>query len=228
MRGGTIPGAVHLTHFPALLTQLFGDRWLKQGSISMYYTFATTDGEPVRAMVKAPPAGATDVQLDAWVENEEGRTVCKGTVAVGRPDAAPYLRSQPLTEPDSGELRILKGIKVGMATPARDDYRITKGGENGEIRDFQLMYRALSGFPEEIKTAPAVGFFGGTEIIVHDGPLRTDVAYRKTGKVAGFGSSPKTEFAWLDSWLHDQDGKLIAEMRHMTRWMKVSSPLWAQ
>ncbi len=228
MRGGTIPGTVHLTHFPPILTQLFGDRWLKQGSISMYYTFATTDGEPVRAIVKAPPPGAIDVQLDAWVENEEGRTVCKGTVAVGRPDATPYIRSLPMEASDPDQLRILKGIELGMATPSRDDYKITTGGVDGVIRDFQLMYQALSTFPEAIKTAPAVGFFGGTEIILHAGPLREHTSYRKTGKVSGFGSSPKTEFAWIDSFLHDQDGELIAEMRHLTRWMKVSSPLWAR
>jgi hypothetical protein len=226
MRGGTIPGTVHLTHFPPLLTQLFGDLWLKQGSISMYYTYATTDGEPVRAFVKRPPADAADVQLDAWVENEEGRVVCKGTVAVGQPQAVPYVRSLPLNESPPAEVRILKGIEVGMPTPSRDDYRVMTGGVDGEIRDFQLMYRALSAFPESIKTAPAVGFFGATEIVLHAGPLREDTPYRKTGRVAGFGASPKTEFAWIDSWLHDQDGRLIAEMRHMTRWMKVSSPLW--
>ena len=48
-----------------------------------------------------------------------------------------------------------------------------------------------------------------------------------TGRVIGVGQSAKTEFAWYDSELHDSDGRLIAEMRHMTRWMKISSPLWA-
>jgi hypothetical protein len=226
MRGGTIPGTVHLTHFPALLNQLFGDRWLKQGSISMFYTFATTDGEPVRAIVKAPPQGATDVQLDAWVENEEGRVVCKGTVAVGKPDATPYVRSLPLDQAAPDAIRILKGVEVGMELPSRDDFLIARGSDDGVVRDPQVMYGALAGFPAAIKTAPAVGFFGATEIVLHAGPLRTDTPYRKSGKVAGYGASPKTEFIWLDSFLHDQDGHLIAEMRHMTRWMKISSPLW--
>jgi hypothetical protein len=228
MRGGTIPGTVHLTHFPAIMTRLFGDRWLKRGSISMYYTFATLDGEKVRAIVEAPPPGAADdVQLSAWVENGEGKTVAKGTVAVGKPDAVAYVRSLPLEEREAGEVRILAGLKVGMATPERLDYRITKGGVDGEIRDFGEMFRALNTFPQEVDTAPAVGFFGATEIVLHDGPLKLGASYRKTGKVAGFGATPKTEYAWIDSALHDQDGKLIAEMRHMTRWMKVSSPKWA-
>src|SRR5579859_7515435 len=96
MRGGTIPGTVHLSHFVPILDELFGDRWLKTGSISMYYTYATTDREDVRAIVKAPSAKTNDVQLEAWVETPEGRTVCKGTVAVGKPDAISYVRSLPL------------------------------------------------------------------------------------------------------------------------------------
>jgi hypothetical protein len=228
MRGGTIPGTVHLTHFQTILTELFGERWLERGSISMYYTFATTDGEDVRAIVERPALDATNVQLPARVENKEGRVVCKGTVSVGSPTAPSYIRSQPLEDERAGEMRILSGMTAGMPTPQRDDYRIIKGAdEDGVIRDFQVMYRALSTFPEEIKTAPAVGFFGATEIVLHAGPLGANTPYRKTGRVVAFGASPKTEYAWIDSWLHDHDGRLIAEMRHMTRWMKVSSPLWA-
>jgi len=55
---------------------------------------------------------------------------------------------------------------------------------------------------------------------------RSAPACRKTGKVICVGDSAKTEFAWFESFLHDQNGKLIASMRHLNRWMKVSSPLW--
>jgi hypothetical protein len=229
MRGGTIPGTVHLTHFAPILTELFGERWLKTGSISMYYTFATIDREDVRAIVKRPPPGAKDVLLDAWVENAEGRVVCKGTVAVGKPAAVSYVRSLPLENAAPGTTRILAQMKPGMEIAARDDYIVTgEKDAKGPVTDPQLMYRALQVFPPEVKTAPAVGFFGATEIVLHDGPIEYGRKYRKTGKVACVGESPKTEFAWFDSWLHDGSGKLIAEMRHMTRWMKVSSPLWAQ
>ena len=59
MRGGTIPGSSHLRHFRPILDDLFGPRWLTQFAISMFYTFATVDREEVRAVVKAPPAGAS-------------------------------------------------------------------------------------------------------------------------------------------------------------------------
>lgn len=231
MRGGTIPGTVHLNHFRPILERLAGDRWLRRGGVSMYYTFATTDGEEVRAIVAAPAALAADadVQLDAWVENREGRTVAKGTVGVGAPAATPYVRGLSLEDREAGEVRILKGLSVGMATPARADYRLKAGGDQkGEVRDFAAMHRALRAFPEGVTTAPAVGFFGATEIVLHAGPLRLDTPYRKSGRVAAFGATPKTEYAWIDSWLHGADGALIAEMRHMTRWMKASSGLWGE
>lgn len=227
MRGGTIPGTVHLSHFVPILDELFGQRWLKTGSISMYYTYATTDGEDVRAIVKSPPTNAKDVQLDAWVETPEGRVVCKGTVAVGKPGAVSYVRSLPLENAAPGSVRILKGMTPGMEIPPRDGYIVKEGGQNGILHDPQFMYRALAVFPPDVVTAPAVGFFGATEIALRDGPIRMETKYRKSGRVVAVGESPKTEFAWFDSFLHDESGNLIAEMRHMTRWMKVSSPLWA-
>jgi hypothetical protein len=228
MRGGTIPGVVHLGHFRPILTKLFGERWLTRGSISMYYTFATLDGEDVRAVVKAPADGVTDnVQLDAWVETPDGKTVCKGTVAVGDTDAVPYVRGLPLESAPDGANRILREMVVGKEVPAKDDYVITEGGDDdGVIREPHYMFRALQVFPPEVDVKPAVGFYGATEIRLINGPIRTGVTYRKTGRVVARCDSPKTEYAWFDSELRDADGKLVAEMRHMTRWMKVSSPLW--
>ncbi|HEY8573879.1 hypothetical protein [Phenylobacterium sp.] len=228
MRGGTIPGTVHLSHFAPLLTQLFGDRWLSQGTISMFYTFATLDGEEVRAVAKAPETDAADVQLEAWVETPEGKTVCKGAVSVGRPDAVPYVRGLPLENAPADEIRILKAMTVGQEIGAKDDYVIPGDvGVDGIVSDPQQMHRALSVYTTGVELGPAVGFYGATEIALRAGPIRTGVPYRKTGRVVCVGASPKTEFAWFDSEFRDQDGRLIAEMRHMTRWMKASHPAWA-
>jgi hypothetical protein len=226
MRGGTIPGTVHLSHFRPIMDQLFGTRWYAQGSISMFYTYATTNREDVRAIVKKPEADARDVQLDAWVETPEARVVCKGTIACGKPRAIPYVRALALENAKDGEARILKQMKPGQDIPARENFVIREGGEDGAVLDPQFMHRVLSVFPPNVDTAPAVGFFGATEIVLHNGPIKIGVPYRKTGKVAAVSVSPKTEFAWFDSWLHDEKDVLVAEMRHMTRWMKVSSPLW--
>ena len=47
LRGGTIPGTIHLNQFPPLLIQAFGQRWFEQGTLSVFYTYATTDREEV-------------------------------------------------------------------------------------------------------------------------------------------------------------------------------------
>lgn len=228
MRGGTIPGTVHLSHFAPILTELFGDRWLSEGSVSMYYTFATLDGEEVRARVERPPVGVTDdVQLRAWVETPEGREVCTGTVAVGHPHAVPYVRGLPLANADRAEIRILEAMTPGLVMIDDPEFVVAEGADaDGVIRDPQNMYRAMQPYSPGVTVTEAVGFFGATEILLRAGPIRAGVPYHKRATVAAVGASPKTEFAWFDTQLRDLDGRLVAEMRHMTRWMKVSSPKW--
>jgi hypothetical protein len=40
------------------------------------------------------------------------------------------------------------------------------------------------------------------------------------------GESPKTEYFWFESALDDQQGKRVAEMLMLLRFMKASSPLY--
>jgi len=225
MRGGTIPGSSHLRHFRPILTELFGERWYRQSTISMFYTYATVDREEVRAVVKAPPARAADALMEAWVETREGKVVAKGTLGVGKPSGTAYVRTQPLEQAAPGTNRILSRMAVGAEFPT-DPAFVIKDGEDGAVRDPTEMFRALRVVFPDLLNQPVVGFFGASEIVLHDGPIRSGVPYRKTGRVICTGNSAKTEFAWFDSFLHDADGRLIAEMRHLNRWMKVSSPLW--
>jgi hypothetical protein len=235
MRGGTIPGTIHLGHFVPMIEELFGDRWWHNGTISMYYTYATTHREDVRAVVKQPDVtNGDDVRLDAYVETPSGTVVCKGSVSVGRPAEPAYVRSLTLESAPQGANRILKGLAADMPTGVRDRF-VFEGDDvagqvqSGAIRNPAVMYSALNaGFPRDSIAQPAVGFFGATEIVLHRGPIEYGVPYRKAGRVVCVGASPKTEFAWVDSTLHAANGTLVAEMRHLTRWMKVSSSLWAE
>jgi hypothetical protein len=63
-RGGTVAGSIHMEQFPPVLVRAFGERWFETGSLSTYFRNVTTDGEPVRAFVRTPAAGATDTQVD--------------------------------------------------------------------------------------------------------------------------------------------------------------------
>lgn len=232
MRGGTIPGTVHLNHFVPLIMQRWGRRWFEQGTISMFYTFATTDREEVRAVMAEPPAG-NDVRVDAWVETPEGKIVAKGSLSVGSPPEPDYVRSQPLLDAPRDELRILERLSTGQASPSTDDAVVSVGDGEGEYAGILIypasIYGLLNvGFQRET-IRRAVGFFGATEINLKHGPIRLNQKYQRTGEVVCVGASPKTEFAWVDSRIRDpQSGEIVAEMRHMTRWMKASSTRWSQ
>jgi len=231
MRGGTIPGTVHLSHFAPLMSELFGERWLERGEISMFYTFATLDGEEVRAVIERPLEGALeDRQLVARVETPDGKQVAKGTVACGRPAEPGYVRGLELVEAPREEIRILAAMTPGLVTVEKEGFVVKAegAGADGALRDPQEVYRALQPYSPGVTVTDAVGFFGATEIRWQAGPVRTGVAYRKTARVVSVGASPKTEFAWFDSELTDAAGTVVADMRHMTRWMKVSSPQWAE
>lgn len=230
MRGGTIPGTVHLNHFVPLIMQRWGKRWYEHGTISMFYTFATTDREDVRAVMGEPPAG-DNVKVDAYVENAQGTTVAKGSLSIGTPAEPDYVRGLELVDAARDELRILERLHTGDPSPSMDEVAVSSGDGEGEYAGILIhpaaMYGLLNvGFHRD-SIRRAVGFFGATEINLKNGPIRLNHKYRRTGKVACVGASSKTEFAWVDSRIEDVDtGKLVAEMRHMTRWMKASSKRW--
>jgi hypothetical protein len=249
MRGGTIPGTIHLNLFPPLLIELFGQRWFEKGSLSIYYTYATLDREEVRAVLELPPEGAENAQLRACVETPDGKTVAKGTVDIGEPEEVSYIRKIPLESSPLEELRILAKTKLGQELPPQEDVVFTqeyldkaletitdpidwyKGSSpwGPSILNPSSMYGALMMDIAGDRIGQAVGFFGATELRNVNGPIKVGVPYRKTGRIVCVGTSPKTELIWMDSELYEKDsGKLVADMRHMNRLMKASSPLYQE
>jgi len=246
MRGGAVVGIVHLNLFPPLLCEVFGQRWFERGSLSIYYTYALVDGEQVRGVTGIPAEGAKDVQVEAWAETPDGHTVGRGTASVGEPEEFSYLQTTELKNAEPGELRILAGLKAGDELTSRDvlvtqetvnraletitdplDWYRGDSPWGGAIVPPSAMYGALQVDPKE---APeAVGFFGATELRNINGPIKVGVPYRVSGKLVCVGASSKTEYYWFDSCLEEKDsGKRVAEMRHMTRFMKASSPLYQE
>jgi len=246
MRGGAVVGIVHLNLFPPLFLKTFGQRWFERGSLSIYYTYALVDGEEVRGVMAVPPEGAKDIQVEAWAESVDGHTVGKGTASVGEPKELSYLQETELKNADPGELRILAGLKPGDELPSRDvlvtqetvdralgtitdslDWYKGESPWGGAIVPPSVMYGALQVAPD--RSPDAVGFFGATELRNINGPVKVGVPYRAHGKLACVGVSSKTEYYWFDSYLEEKDtGKRVAEMRHMTRLMKASSPLYQE
>jgi hypothetical protein len=246
-RGGTVAGSIHLELFPPILLKAFGPRWFERGTISMYFLNATTDREAVRAFVKEPHDGATDAQVDIWIERDDAMRVAEGTASVGNPEEPSALMRRPLDRFDSGELRILGGLQVGDRFEVCDAFLkreamaermkvITEPMEwytqpspwGGSIATpatmVQLLYSQSIATLRE-KLGRAVGLFGAIELRNINGPVMVERPYRVGGSIVALGQSPKTEYMWFETALNEADGgKRVAEMRMLLRFMKASSP----
>ncbi len=246
MRGAVVAGTMHLDLFPPVLLKAFGQRCFEIGSISMFYTYAVLHGEELRAVVKVPPKGASDAQVEARLELRDGRVVAQGTVAVGDPKEKSYVQAIKLESSPKEERRILKGLEVGDEMPPHDelaesavqrkwvpfledslDWHSGRSPWGNAIvppsRQMHMMRFELPVHP------PGVGFFGSTEIRYLNGPVKADVPYQVKSKIIAVGVTSKTEYWWIDSQLYEKaSNKLVAQMRHMTRYMKAGSPLYPE
>ncbi|MFX1294665.1 MAG: hypothetical protein ACFFD2_07405 [Promethearchaeota archaeon] len=141
MRGGTIQGTIHLSMFAPLAQKTFGDRWFEQGTVSMYYTFATIDKEEVRAIIELPPdtteemlpIATKDVQVKAWAELKNGQLIMTGTVSVGSPREPSYLQAIELKNSKPEDLRILAIYKIGDELPSKE-ILITQEEANNRLK----------------------------------------------------------------------------------------------
>jgi hypothetical protein len=72
-----------------------------------------------------------------------------------------------------------------------------------------------------------LAMFGAFEIAFHRGPVFLDRPYEVEGRVVGVGDSPKTECLWWDATARDERGETVVTMRHLLRFLKATSPLYA-
>jgi len=244
MRGGTVAGTVHLDLFAPLIREIFGKTWFERGTLSMFYTYATLNKEPVRAIVEEPAEGRDDVLLEARVEMADGRLSEKGTVSIGDPDGQPYLQTIEFKNAPPEELRILSDVRVGDETGPKEVMTGEDAAREGlpYCEDTIDWYSGESPWGEPIvplshlwglmsvqdnRSFQAVPFFGATEFCMVNGPVKIGVPYRAVNKVICVGAGKKTEFFWIDGWLYERDSDtVVATMRHLNRLMKAGSPLY--
>lgn len=250
LRGGTVAGSVHMDQFPPVLLDAFGPRWFETGSLSLRFVNATTDGEPVSAILGASPVG-TGAQRPARMERDDGLLVAEGTASGGGSGGDSYLRAIDLRGVDPSGLRILRGLEPGTplveidktmpladAVSRAEDGRITEPldwyvGDSPWGRPIlspshvvSLLYRETSLMMAD-RNGGAVGLFGAIEVSHLAGPVHADVEYRVRSVAVATGESPKTEFLWFDS-TATLDGTDVATMRMQLRWMKASSQHYQQ
>lgn len=249
-RGGTIAGSIHMDQFPPVLLAVFGNSWFETGSLSLGFKNATISGDEVVASVGESVVHA-DVQVPARMERLDGTLVAEGTASVGEPDSPTYLYATDLRPTDPAGLRILDRVRAGDRLPGHEMTLDSRALESRIAADaltevlpwytgdspwgssianpstiVQLLRNRSGDFGPNV--AAAVGLFGAIEIRHHAGPVRFGTRYRVEGEVVAVGASPKTEYVWYDTRAHDDDGVLVASMRMQLRWMKASSPLYAE
>jgi hypothetical protein len=248
-RGGTVAGSVHMDQFPPLLLRIFGPEFFETGALSLYFQNATVDREGVRAYAEEPAElGATQIRV--YMERADGMLVCEGTASLGDVSQS-ALRTRDLRGCDPAELRILAALRPGMELgvekvrlgPERQRERIARDLCSGPLDWYtgaspwggpiaapsaavELLWAAPTRALRE-HTGRAVGLFGAIEVAHLAGPISLDATYTVTGRVAAVGQSPKTEYLWFDSLATDEQGRDVASMRMLLRFMKQSSPRYA-
>jgi hypothetical protein len=240
-KGGTVPGSVHMDQFVPMLMKLYGRRWFETGDISLYFTQATVDAEPVRA--KVTPTGA---RARLAMHNEAGALICRGSASAQAPDSLSELSQvlQQQTGVDPASLRILREYRVGdelRDIPLRLEVEklqdaLTRITEPHQIYidehvlppshmvslSHQVRPRVLE------KAGKSVGLFGALEVRHYRGPLHAGVDYVGRTKMLKFTESPKAEGVWYDVVITDPaSGYDVACVQYFLRFMKASSALYA-
>jgi hypothetical protein len=248
-RGGLVAGSIHMEQLAPLLVHTFGERWLERGSISLYFLTPTLHGEEVRAVIGVPGSSG-DAQVEVWMEKRDGTRICEGTAAAGTPDEASALRSRQLDQHPGGELRILAKTHDG------DEFPVVETSVDDAALDRRLAvitepmpwYTDPSRWGGRVPTtvnqvnalmepayaylrthqARAIGLYGAIDLRNVNGPMLAGKTYRSGGTLLHAGETPKTEYAWFDTWADDPStGQRVVELRMMLRFMKASSPVYA-
>ena len=238
-RGGTVAGSIHMDQFVPGLLALYGDAWFETGGLSLYFTKATVDAEPVRATVQA---GADRARLS--MHDESGAQICEGTASPGRDaqsELAKRLEAQASAAP--GALRILNALKVGDEC---HDIPVRVEAEQ-LLQSLETLTEPLPAYRERLILPPShlvrlthqvrphvmanvgasVGLFGALEAEQLAGPVQAGVDYVARTRILKLSESPKTENSWYDVRVADAHGTDVCRVLYFLRFMKASSPLWA-
>jgi hypothetical protein len=241
-KAGPIEGPTHYSQFVPLAEAIWGERFLREGCLSVHYRNMVMEGEEVRAFVEREPG---EDHAKIWATKRDGTEVLKGTASVGpqSPPTALDLRLgelQPLEQPV-----ILHALKVGQRTK-RTKVRMEADQHMGDLYPFSLNQKLAkitepspwySGadnpfgrpiVPWEMVSVllqyvarqdglkvrgPAVGLFADQEIRMIDGPLVVGDDYEIEREIVALSGSRRTESYWTRTFVYRPgETKVIATM----------------
>lgn len=170
-RGAAVGGNVHLDLFAPLLVEAYGQQWFERGALSLYFLNIVVSGETVQAVVEKPRTPGAQTMIFARRADDHAFTVCSGTASLDD-HARSALRTRNLKTCDDGQLRLLKGVKVGQtfasvqltASKAAQDAQIASGALN-EPMDWYQGASPWGGPIASINTTAALMF----RLLVGDG-----------------------------------------------------------
>ena len=230
-QGGTIEGPTHFSQFAPLGHALWGERWLREGCLSVAYRAACYAGEQVRALMRKPIDGATQVAIR--MERADGTEILRGTASVGQdnPPSAVAAKLAALSPPDPGRI-ILRDVEPGQRRD-RTTVRMAADQRMGALYPFSLAAKLAiitepsplyTGTPEQrailpvemvsvllnhVATGdpwtvhgPTVDLFTDQEICMIDGPLLVDEPYEIERTVVAISGSRRTESIWIETIVH--------------------------
>ena len=255
-RGALVPGVRHIEQLVPLALHAFGPAWFERGGYSIYFRTPTCHEETVQAFMHKP-AATEHAQVGVWSEAADGAHVLDGSLEIGSPSEPGHLRQRMIESAGrGGDLRILADHFIGQEFdqevrcfplelgPAIKGVAPRPGGEGqllfrddttepldwyfgaspwgGPVAGPQALHRLLK------STASDGGLIGGIEVRMINGPAFVDRDYVLSTRVAGIDVSPRTENLWCETQLHDESRQLVADMLLMTRFVKQTSPLYAE
>lgn len=193
------------------------------------------------------PLRSEGSQVNLWMERDDGTLVLEGTASVGSPGEPSLLQRKLAEEREPGEQRILGRLPLGdldqpvtvRLTAAEIKARLDAitepmewytgdsplGGaivEPGVLVHMMVQVQRRMALPVD-----AVGLYGAIEVRHLAGPVFMERDYEVSGSVLAVGQTPKTEYLWYNTTM--REGRTdVASMLMMLRFMKASSPLWAE
>ncbi len=222
---GPLSGAVNLDSFVPLLVDLYGDGWCAGGNLSVLFKGAAPAGEMLHA--QATP-GRERARLE--MRSAAMAMICQGTGA-DHADAGSELSRRLLTQEAAprSAIRILAALSVGAE--AQDIPLVSptsaSGGALSPSEVVELAWAARA--PALAADLAQQGQLGGVEIQFLEGPLREGVAYLARTRLHAITASPDAESVWYDVLIADpKSGRDQARVTFCLRFMKASSPLWAE
>lgn len=254
-KGGTIPGDALMDLYAAFLERELGRAWFERGSLSLMFRQALEDGDPVRPILGMHSEGgqhhtrleAPDGTLiaDGTVavgETSEPTALHARDLRACEPSELRILRNIVPGAPTE-EHRVTLSLEGQQHRLERGFGSVPLVREGADWHSESSPWGAAIALPstaigELLYLGPrnalrpdigdSVGLFGAIELALINGPILLDRDYRVRAQVVSVGQSPKTEYLWFDSVASTLEGDTpVATMRMMLRFMKASSPLYA-